>query len=252
MTYLGTYDLKLDRLRTYPGNARVGNVEVIKDSLVTNDQYRAIIVRADDPKTPEGGGTVLAGNHTFQAAGELGWSTIRVECHDVDDEQAARINLVDNKASDESEWDDAALAALLAEVPDLSGTGFTQDDLDDLNAALEETDDLTEGYADTHAGRALATAGNADSPDGGDGPGGSGEFNAGDEVTLRDSDNLYSRADAYANRDVRPVILQYSGDTYVWVVETLAELSERYDVESNSEVVLRLLQKETANAGGEA
>jgi hypothetical protein len=43
---------------------------------------------------------VLAGNHRLIAARELGWEHLAVVCMDVDEEQARRILLVDNRSSD--------------------------------------------------------------------------------------------------------------------------------------------------------
>jgi ParB/Sulfiredoxin domain len=55
----------IDDLVPFPGNPRRGNVAAIKQSLEENGQYRPIVVRR---QTRE----VLAGNHTLQAAKELG------------------------------------------------------------------------------------------------------------------------------------------------------------------------------------
>lgn len=140
--YLATLDIPLNNLRTYPGNPRQGNVAVIKESLRTNTQYRAIVVQVDDPDHPEGGGTVLAGNHTMLAAKELGWETIRADALDVNDEQARRIVLVDNRSADLGEYDHRQLAELLAELEDLTGTGYDLDDLSDLETKIEEDNSI--------------------------------------------------------------------------------------------------------------
>jgi DNA modification methylase len=79
---------------------------------------------------------VLAGNHTYAAAKSLGWSRLAVTWVDVDDEQAARIALVDNKSNDRSGYDPEALEVLLSDLPDLSGTGWTGDELTELLASL--------------------------------------------------------------------------------------------------------------------
>lgn len=80
---------------------------------------------------------VLAGNHTLAAALELGWEEIAATFVDVDDEQAARIVLVDNRSNDIAGYDDQALIDLLKELPDLEGTGYGADDLDSLIASLD-------------------------------------------------------------------------------------------------------------------
>lgn len=72
---------------------------------------------------------VLAGNHTLQAALKLKWSHVAVSWVDVDDEGAARIVAIDNRASDLAGYDEAALFELLDSLPGLEGTGFTAEDL---------------------------------------------------------------------------------------------------------------------------
>ncbi len=120
--------VRIDSLRPYPRNPRRGDVEAIKESLEQHGQYRPIIVSR---RTSE----VLAGNHTFLAAKALGWKEILVTLLDVDDEQARRIVLVDNRTNDLAGYDEAELLELLEGVDDLEGTGYDQDALDDL---LEE------------------------------------------------------------------------------------------------------------------
>lgn len=120
----------IDQLVPYGSNPRRGNVEVIAESLRVNGQYRPVVART-------GTNEVLAGNHTLAAARHLGWDQIAATFVDCDDEQAKRIVLVDNRANDLAEYDNEALAQLLAELPSLDGTGFDQDAVDELVAMLE-------------------------------------------------------------------------------------------------------------------
>lgn len=123
-------------LNPYPGNARRGDVDMIARSLEQHGQYKPIVVnrgsKASDLKH-----VILAGNHTWEAARQLGWETIEVHWVDVDEKQARDIVLIDNKANDAASYDVDALVDLLTEYPDLDGTGFTRDELD---ALLEELD----------------------------------------------------------------------------------------------------------------
>ena len=100
--------VKLDSLRPHPRNAREGDVGAIMESVQTNGIYRPLVVQRST-------GLVLAGNHTFAAL---------------------RILLADNRTSDLATYDDAVLAAILAELADspsaLAGTGYDLDDLDVL------------------------------------------------------------------------------------------------------------------------
>lgn len=133
MRHLAAVDIPAARLKTYPGNARKGDLGAIAESLGHNGQYRAIVVRAEDPARPELGGTILAGNHTFRAAVErLQWTSLRCEVIECDDIEARRIVLVDNRLSDQADYDRDALAALLSQAADadsLDGTGWTDEDL---------------------------------------------------------------------------------------------------------------------------
>lgn len=126
-----------DALTPYPGNPRRGNVAAIAESLTTHGQYRPIVVNKRNNQ-------VLAGNHTLEAAKQLGWEEIAVTYVDVNDEQAARIVLVDNRSNDLAGYDSADLAALLGELDGLDGTGYDQDDLDQLLVEFEPEPDLAE------------------------------------------------------------------------------------------------------------
>lgn len=146
------HELKVERaavtdLIRYPGNARQGDVGAICQSLQAHGQYRPLVVQRST-------NYVLAGNHTLDAATQLGWTEIAVTYLDVDDDQARRIVLVDNRTQDLAVNDDAALAALLTELAGteagLEGTGFDGDDLDDILRALEppDLDDLADEHGD--------------------------------------------------------------------------------------------------------
>lgn len=118
-----------DALVLYPRNPRRGSLELLKNSLRRHGQYRPIVVNR---RTNE----VLAGNHTLQAARELGWDEIAATFVDVDEDTAARIALIDNRASDVAEYDPQALVDLLDSLPDLDGTGFDRLALDSLVQSL--------------------------------------------------------------------------------------------------------------------
>ena len=112
-------------LVAHPRNPRRGDLEAMKDSLRHHGQYRPIVVNRST-------GEVLAGNHVFRAAQELGWEEIDVAYVDVSNDEATRIVLVDNRTSDLATYDEELLVELLSGLGDLSGTGFDEDDLDEL------------------------------------------------------------------------------------------------------------------------
>ena len=127
----------VEQLRPYGQNPRRGNVELIADSLRANGQYRPVVVNR---RTNE----VLAGNHTLAAAQLLGWDQLAATWVDVDDDAAARIVLIDNRANDLSGYDDQALAQVLDSLPDLGGTGYNDADLARLLADTEDRPELTD------------------------------------------------------------------------------------------------------------
>ena len=136
-----THDLSsritpLAELRPHPKNPRNGSTEVIAASLQVNGQYRPIIVARE--------GVILAGNHTYAAALELGWSDLSAIHLDLDPESsdAKRIMLADNRTADLGNYDDGLLLSLLDELPELDGTGYLSDDLDALRHLVGEPLDL--------------------------------------------------------------------------------------------------------------
>lgn len=124
----------VDELACYHRNPRRGNITGIAESLRVNGQYRALCVNRGSHTGRRN--EVLAGNHTLLAARQLGWQSVAVTHVDVDDEHAARIVAADNRTADLGDYDDRLLLELLADLPDLDGTGYDPDDLEALEAAL--------------------------------------------------------------------------------------------------------------------
>ena len=112
-------------VQPHPANARQGDVGAIHQSIETNGVYRPLIVQ-------KGTGFILAGNHTYRAMAQQGAVVVPVVWRDVDDETAKRIMLADNRTADLGDYDNQALLDLLQGLPDLVGTGYDLDDLDDL------------------------------------------------------------------------------------------------------------------------
>lgn len=119
----------IESVTRYPGNPRKSNVTALAESLRLNTQYRPIVVQ-------ESTGHILVGNHTHEAAESLGWTHVAAEVIDVTDEKAREIVLFDNRAGDDSSYDDQALYALLAghvdDGFDLVATGYTVADVEVL------------------------------------------------------------------------------------------------------------------------
>lgn len=146
--FVGNKKIPLDQLETFPGNPNIGDVPRILESLRANGVFRSLIVRKQGSQY-----TIMAGNHTKAAmvehgAGDCdyergrdsdqppcgvchdGWDAKpRCEIYECDDQTANRINLADNRIPEFSHRDDQALAELLMSLEDLTGSGYTTDDL---------------------------------------------------------------------------------------------------------------------------
>jgi hypothetical protein len=123
----------LRKLSLHPRNPRQGDVGAIHQSIEEHGFYGALVVQRST-------GYVLAGNHRLQAAQHHGAKKVPVIWVDVSDEQALRILLADNRATDLAHYDSPGLAELLqelAEGPGLEGTLYSGDDLDELLASMQ-------------------------------------------------------------------------------------------------------------------
>lgn len=122
--------VSVDTLNPYEGNPRRSNIQLLKESLQTNGQYKPIVVQKNT-------NVILAGNHIWRAVKELEWPTIDVVFVDVDEAAAKKIVLADNRISELGSYDEELLLDLLQNI-DLAGTGYTPFDIDDLLAFIEE------------------------------------------------------------------------------------------------------------------
>jgi len=131
--YLETRSFALDDLTPLDRNPRRGNVEMIRESIRANTQYKSLVVR----KTADAL-VILTGNHTFEALKEEGRAEARCEVLECSDDEATRIVLADNRTADTAVNDDEVLLELLETLDDLDGSGYTMDDLEDLLAAADK------------------------------------------------------------------------------------------------------------------
>lgn len=127
MPSLTVTEFPLGELSTYHRNPRVGDVSAIVESLRLRGQFRTIVVNVGTHTGRPN--EILAGNHTFLAARELGWETIAATTVDVDDDGAAQIVVADNRLAQLGGMDDATLASLLSDLSSLEGTGYLDADL---------------------------------------------------------------------------------------------------------------------------
>lgn len=124
----------IDDLVEHPDNPRRGDEAAIEASMEHHGFYGSVLVQASTRR-------LIAGNHRTRVARRRGETTVPALLLDVDDDQARRILLVDNRTNDTAGYDDAELARLLADLDgDLAGTGFDDDDLTALLATLADPD----------------------------------------------------------------------------------------------------------------
>lgn len=127
----------IDSVKQYHKNPRIGNLPAIRESLRSNGQFRPIIVQRST-------GEIIGGNHTWKAAKAEGWSKIAVVYLDVDDEQAKRIVLADNRTNDLSTYNSEALADILNGLPNPAvGTGYDDDAVKSLLGVIGEKNEET-------------------------------------------------------------------------------------------------------------
>lgn len=138
---VGAEQVDIDKLSPHPRNARQGDVGAISASIQTHGLYRPIIAQRST-------GIILAGNHTWQACKRLGMKKVWVSWVEVDNDEAVRILLIDNKTSDLASYDDNELVKLLQALmltPDeLTGTGYDADELNALLQIINSTTSVTE------------------------------------------------------------------------------------------------------------
>jgi ParB-like chromosome segregation protein Spo0J len=116
----------INEIKVHPLNPREGDIGSIIESLTHMGQYRPIVVNR---KTQH----IVSGNHTYQAAVQLGWEKIAVHWIDVDDIEEIKILIVDNRTSDLATYDPQELHKLLT-TTNLKGTGFSPEEVAEILA----------------------------------------------------------------------------------------------------------------------
>lgn len=142
---LRTLAVPVVNLTADPENARRGDVEAVRRSLNVFGQRKPVVAKrtgidADGRPT----GIVEAGNTTFAAACDLGWTHIAAVFVDDDATTARAFALADNRTGELATWDENQLAELLANLEaeefDLTALGWSGAELGDL---LKHPADLT-------------------------------------------------------------------------------------------------------------
>jgi DNA modification methylase/ParB-like chromosome segregation protein Spo0J len=127
--------VSIDAVRPHPRNVNQGSIQAITESMRANGFYGALRVQRST-------GHIVAGNHSWMAAKEIGLKQVPVIYLDIDNDAALRVMLADNSTARESFNREQELAQLLCEIEktpqSLYGTGFDGKSLDDLLAKLEQ------------------------------------------------------------------------------------------------------------------
>lgn len=123
--------ISLDALTLDPKNAnRHGprSLDEIQHSLTAHGQRKPIVVQKRGADL-----IVRAGNGTVEAARVLGWTHVAAVVIEEGDDAATRYGIADNFTADHSEYDEAALGALLQELEgddglDVTGLGMNEEE----------------------------------------------------------------------------------------------------------------------------
>jgi len=116
----------IDDLHEDPANARIGHdVDRIALSLKQYGQRKPIVANRLQQ------GKIEAGNGTYRAAKQLGWSHVAVVFVEDDPATAAGYGIADNRVGELSRWDTDVLRDITQTTGDLF-TGFETAELDDL------------------------------------------------------------------------------------------------------------------------
>lgn len=128
--------VRIDTLHADPANVNrhpEANLRHISDSLKTFGQVEPLVVQ-------KGTGKVIGGNGRLQVLIGQGVTEVDVVELDIDDTKAAALGIALNRSAKSSEFDDGALAAVLATLPtELQlGAGFDMSDLRELESSLDK------------------------------------------------------------------------------------------------------------------
>lgn len=180
---------------------------------------------AADAETPPEG-VALDGNGEWLVPVLRGWSSRS-------DDEAEAYLIAANRLTEAGGWDDHGLAEILAELADaqlLDVTGYTGDDLDDLIAVLQEDPPLPAPGAPDRRDDAPAAAAQPPDPL---------------AAQSYQSRGLADLKDDYQASNSRLLVLSYPGEVYVWIVKAMAALMGELEVDTNTDVVLALVERAT-------
>lgn len=125
----------LDSLEPFAGNPRRGDVPAIAKSLARFGQVRPVLT--EPPVDETGKSRLIAGHHVVLAARDLGWTHIAAIANDFGSDDEARAYLIaDNQIPTLGSIDEEALAVQLAALSDFEGTGYTEEQAEEVARRL--------------------------------------------------------------------------------------------------------------------
>ncbi len=110
-----------DKLTPWPNNYNNGDVEKIAESLAHHGQFRSIVVNSGELAEQYPRDMVLAGNHTYMAAGHLEWTHMAVGYVDASDDEAEEIGIADNAIAEQATPDRGQQIAMLERIQHRGG-----------------------------------------------------------------------------------------------------------------------------------
>lgn len=209
-------------VQPHPENPREGDVDMISNMIQENGWHGVLVVQRST-------GYILVGNHRYRAGLQIGMDTFPVHYVDVDDAQALRILLADNRASDVATYDDEKLLRLVLQVGDADSAVAV---LADPQATAEE--------------RAQALAMLKSSPYGGTGYRAEDVTQLGMDLFPQPNDTVYrtpeDMAERYEQTAVRQIILIMDEKEYEQMVPALKRVRDTKALETNTDAVAWLLR----------
>ena len=191
-----------------PRNPRVGDRAAVRRSLEQFGQVVPVLIASGAE-----GLWVVGGNTTMDAISDLGGTELAgvLAPPGLSEVELRALALALNRTSDLASYDDEILTDILSELREadeelFAAAGYTQDDLEDLLALA-----VDEGRGNT----------------------------------LDDGKTPDEREDSYRDASTRAIMIPIPAGQYEQVIRSLSELRQKWDVETNAEVILRLLGEAT-------
>lgn len=224
-------------IKTHPKNPREGDVDAIAEMIRENGWHGVLVVQRST-------GYIVVGNHRYKAGLKVGVDTFPVHYVDIDDMQALRILLADNRASDMATYDDERL---LQAITELTGKAFVRNELDlqvqiSPDAAVAVLANQESTPEEREEARRALTSGDYR----GTGYRKEDVAQLALELLPDPNDTEYRTpevmAERYEQTAVRQVMLIMNEEEYAQMVPALKRVRDDKGLETNTDVVMHLLR----------